>query len=215
MPVSLWSIESRGVDKEKAETIVLPEPRVESHFSVERALKQRRSVREFGNTPLSIDEISQLLWAAQGITHREGFRTSPSAGALYPLELYLLAGNVIGLEPGVYHYSVNNHQIQLTAMGDMRRDLAWAALGQTFIADSAVVLVFTAIERRTTRKYGRRGIRYIHMEIGHSAQNVFLQAQALGVSAAVVGAFNDGRAAEILSLPSEAQVLYLMPLGKR
>lgn len=204
-----------GQDKGMFEAIVLPKPRTESHFSIERALLERRSVRKFSEAPLSLKEVSQLLWAAQGITHSEGMRAAPSAGALYPLELYLVAGNVTGLEPGVYHYSATEHQLQLTAIGDRRPELARAALGQLFVEESAAVLVFSAIERRTTRKYGQRGIRYIHIEVGHSAQNVFLQAQALGVGAAVVGAFDDGRIVEILSLPQEVHVVYLMPLGKR
>jgi SagB-type dehydrogenase family enzyme len=203
-----------GQEKGMLGTIVLPKPRTESHFSVERALLERRSVREFSKAPLSLEEVSQLLWAAQGVTHIEGMRTAPSAGALYPLELYLVASNVAGLEPAVYHYSATAHTLRLTAIGDRRPELARVALGQLFVEESAAVLVFSAIERKTTRKYGHRGIRYIHIEVGHSAQNVFLQAQALGVNAAVVGAFDDERMVEILNLPQDVHVVYLMPLGK-
>jgi SagB-type dehydrogenase family enzyme len=197
-----------------SEMINLPEPRLEGDYSIEQAIHNRRSVRAFSNKPLSLAEVSQLLWSAQGVTNKKGLRSAPSAGALYPLELYLVAGNVKGLNPGIYQYSPVGHQLRKIRDGDNRMELARAALQQYWIQESAAVLIFSAIEKRTTRKYGQRGIRYIHIEVGHSAQNVFLQAQSLGLGAAVVGAFDDSRIETILKLPAEEQVLYLMPLGR-
>ena len=197
-----------------SDMINLPEPRLESDYSIEQAIHNRRSVREFSNKPLSLAEVSQLLWSAQGMTDDKGLRSAPSAGALYPLVLYLVAGNVKDLNPGIYQYSPVGHQLRKMRDGDSRMDLARAALQQYWIQESAAVLIFSAIEKRTTRKYGQRGIRYIHIEVGHSAQNVFLQAQSLGLGAAVVGAFDDSRIGTILNMPAEEQVLYLMPLGR-
>jgi SagB-type dehydrogenase family enzyme len=197
-----------------SDMIDLPEPRLESDYSIEQAIHNRRSFREFSNKPLSLSEVSQLLWSAQGTTDDKGLRTAPSAGALYPLVLYLVAGNVKGLNSGIYQYAPGGHQLRKMRDGDSRMDLARAALQQYWIRESAAVLIFSAIEKRTTRKYGQRGIRYIHIEVGHSAQNVFLQAQSLGLGVAVVGAFDDSRIGTILNLPAEEQVLYLMPLGR-
>lgn len=194
--------------------ISLPAPRQDSGFSLERALHERRSVREFGKTALTQQEVSQFLWAAQGITSRDGLRTAPSAGALYPLELYLAAGNVQNLDPGIYKYVSAGHKLKKIMAGDQRRELAAAALGQDCVANAAAVLVFAAVERRTTRKYASRGVRYMHIEVGHAAQNVFLQATALGLGAVVVGAFDDDRLRETLKLPEGEAPLYLMPLGR-
>ncbi len=196
-------------------TTVLPEPRYDSDWSVERALRDRRSVREFSNAALSLDQVAQLLWAAQGMTSTEGFRTAPSAGALYPLEVYVVVGNVTGLSPGVYRYLASGHKLLPIAQTDKRDKLAAAALGQGWVKRNAVLLVFSAIEKRTTRKYGRRGIRYIYIEVGHAAQNVFLQAVALGLDAVVVGAFDDERVERIINMDTGERALYLMPVGRR
>jgi len=196
------------------ETISLPAPRVDGDFSVERALRERRSVREFSRAALTTAEVSQLLWAAQGVTRRDGLRTAPSAGALYPLELHLVVGAAQGLEPGIYKYVPDGHKLVRKVSGEQRRGLAAAALGQECVADAAVVLAFAAVERRTTRKYGSRGARYILIEVGHAAQNVLLQASALGLGAVAVGAFDDAKVAALLNLPPEEAPLYLIPLGR-
>ncbi len=196
------------------DAILLPAPLLDSGFSLEHALRERRSLREFGKTALTREEISQLLWAAQGITSRDGLRTAPSAGALYPLELYLVVGMVRDLDPGVYKYAPAGHKLTKIIAGDQRHQLAAAAHGQDCVANAAAVLVFTAVERRTTRKYGSRGVRYVHVEIGHAAQNVFLQATALGLGAVVVGAFEDDAVGELLRLPQGEAPLCLMPLGR-
>jgi len=203
-----------SVTTRSGDALSLPAPRRDSGFSIERALHERRSVREFGKTALTREEVSQLLWAAQGVTGRDGLRAAPSAGALYPLELYLVAGMVRDLDPGVYKYAPAGHRLMKIIAGDQRHDLALAAHGQDCVADAPAVLVFTAVERRTTRKYGSRGVRYVHIETGHAAQNVFLQATALGLGTVVVGAFGDDAVGELLQLPEGEVPLYLMPLGR-
>lgn len=194
--------------------IRLPPPRTDGSVSVERALQQRRTVREFSAAALSLDEIGQLLWSAQGITHPEGLRAAPSAGALYPLELTVVAGNVTGLNAGMYRYDPAGHVLMPHAAGDRRADLARAALGQSWMQKAPALIAFGAVETRTTRKYGQRGSRYVHIEVGHAAQNVFLQAEALGLGAAVVGAFDDAAVAAVLQMPEGEKPLYLMPVGR-
>lgn len=194
--------------------ITLPQPRLDGACSVEWALHARRSVREFRDVALTRAEVSQLLWAAQGITGGGGLRTAPSAGALYPLELYLIVGSVQAIDAGIYRYAPETNQLGLIAAGDRRRDFAEAALDQEAVAQAAAVLAFTAVERRTTAKYGKRGVRYIHIEIGHAAQSVFLQAMALGLAAVVVGAFDDELLGQRLNLPVGELPLYLMPVGR-
>jgi SagB-type dehydrogenase family enzyme len=194
--------------------IPLPPPQEDGKTSVERALRQRRSMREFSEAPLGIQDVSQLLWAAQGVTDEHGLRTTPSAGALYPLEVYVVVGSVKDLPEGVYKYQPNTHRLKQISKGDKKPQLASAALGQDYVKNNAMLLVFSAVEKRTTGKYGRRGIRYIHMEAGHAAQNVYLQAVALGLGTVTVGAFDDHRVRKILEMPEDENPLYLMPVGK-
>jgi SagB-type dehydrogenase family enzyme len=198
-----------------ADVVALPSPRLDCGFAVERALAERRSVREFGSRALALGELAQLLWAAQGITRRDGLRTAPSAGALYPLELYVVAGDVRDLAPGAYQYLPGRHALQQLAAGDVRGQLCAAAFVQECVAAGAAVVVFTAVERRTTRKYGERGVRYVHIEVGHAAQNLALAAAALGLGSVTVGAFDDAAVARLLNLPKGEAPLYLMPVGPR
>ena len=197
------------------EFISLPEPVTSGEKSLEALLQQRRSVREYREAALDLSTIGQLLWAAQGITDPQGYRTAPSAGALYPLELYVVAGNVDDLSPGVYHYHPDKHRLEQTEAGDLRHILARAALAQPWVKAAAAVVVITAVYDRTTRKYGERGIRYVHMEVGHAAQNLFLQAEALGLAAVVVGAFEDDAVATALKLPTDVQPLMLLPVARK
>jgi SagB-type dehydrogenase family enzyme len=194
--------------------IELPPPSTAGDMPLTEAIGARRSVRDFRAATLRLEHVSQLLWATQGVTSREGFRTPPSAGALYPLELRLAAGRVDGLAEGIYHYEPASHRLVVGASGDKRRELAAAAFGQRWIADSAAVLIISAVYKRTTRKYGRRGIRYVHIEAGHAAQNALLAATAQGIGATPVGAFDDATVAEIAGLSGEEQPLYLIPLGR-
>lgn len=193
--------------------IELPQPQTTGKVSVEEALKSRRSVRRFRSTPLSLDEVSQLLWAAQGkSSHR--YRTAPSAGALYPLDVYVVAGRVDGLEAGVYRYDSRRHALHVVSQGDARRKLFRAALDQEWVREGAIALVFSAVYERTTGKYGNRGIRYVHIEVGHAMQNVYLQAEALGLGTVTVGAFSDSSVKELLHLDDEQQPLGIMPVGR-
>jgi SagB-type dehydrogenase family enzyme len=196
------------------ENVTLPAPEAASGMPVEQILTRRRSVRAFDGDPLTLKQLSQLLWAAQGRSHAQGFRTAPSAGALYPLELYVLVGNVTGLAQGVYKYQADAHELLRSGGGDLRADAARAALGQSWIADSPAVIVIAAVFRRTTVKYGARGKRYVHMEAGHAAQNVYLQATALDLGTTVVGAFNDDRIHALANMTPDEAPLSLLPLGR-
>ena len=201
-------------------TYILPAPATDGAFSVERALANRRSRRQFQDTALSVEQLSQILWAAYGVTlplpHpglRGGLRTTPSAGALYPLEIYVVIGNVAGLEAGVFRYISEEHKLVRTLARDVRAELSAAALGQRMIQDAPATLVFTAVFSRMTGRYGQRGRRYVYMEIGHSAQNVYLQAEALGLGTCAIGAFVDNRVRQLLQLPADEEPLYIMPIG--
>jgi len=196
------------------DTIQLPEPQYDGDVSVEHALRTRRSVRSYKDDPLDLSEISQILWSAQGITSPRRFRTAPSAGALYPLELYVIAGNVKNLSPAIYKYQPGKHMLIKIVAGDMRSELSRAALGQGSIKKAPAALLFCAVFERTTGKYGRRGIRYVHMEVGHAAQNVCLQAIALGLNTAVIGAFRDRDVKKIANLDDDEQPLYFVPVGR-
>jgi len=193
--------------------VPLPEPELLSDTPLVEALQRRRSVRAYASRPLGLQQVAQLLWAAQGYNDAAGLRTAPSAGALYPLELLLVAGDVSTLESGLYRYRPADHSLELLQRGDLRAELARAAFSQRWLADSAALLVITAIYQRTTAKYGARGRRYVHIEVGHAAQNALLQAAALGLGAAVVGAFDDRAVSRLLQLPAAEQPLYLLPLG--
>jgi SagB-type dehydrogenase family enzyme len=195
--------------------IILPKPSLSSETSLEQAILNRRSIRDYSESPLSLKEISQILWAAQGITSEDGKRTSPSAGAIYPLELYIVAGNVKGLEKGVYHYNPSKHSITKVLNGDLRAELARASLGQSWVSKAPIDLVFSGVYERTTGRYGERGIRYVHMEVGHAAENVYLQCESLGLGTVVVGAFSDEDVRKLLALPENENPLYVMPIGRK
>jgi SagB-type dehydrogenase family enzyme len=197
-----------------AKTTKLPGPAHDGKLSVEAALVGRRSVRNYKEDPVDLQEISQLLWAAQGITRPGGYRTCPSAGALYPLELHLVAGRVDGLPCGTYRYDCADHAILHENEMDIRYDLAGAALGQSMISLAPATIAISGIFERTTRKYGERGIRYIFMEAGHAAQNIHLQAVSLNLGTVVIGAFRDNEVKRVLGLQPDERPLLLMPVGK-
>ena len=203
-----------GVIADMSGSIELPAPTLTGSASLEQVIAQRRSQREFTNSRLTMAEVGQLFWSAQGITDPRGLRAAPSAGALYPLELYLVAGTIEDMAPGIYHYRPDRHQLIKTNSGDSRLALARAALSQDWIADAAAVIVFAADYQRTMKKYGHRSERYVHIETGHAAENLFLQAQSLGLATVVVGAFDDAALASVLRLPVELQPLLLMPVGR-
>lgn len=182
-------------------------------MSLEQAIQDRRSVRTYADGPLLLKDVGQLLWAAQGITSETGARAAPSAGGTYPLEVYVVVGDVTGLEPGVYRYLPDRHALARVVDGDMRASLAEASLDQGWVRDAAIDIVIAADYLRTTERYGERGVRYVHMEAGHAAQNIYLQATALGLGTVTVGAFSDEKVAEILQLPEEYAALYVLPVG--
>lgn len=193
-----------------AKEVRLPEPKVKGSVSIEETLHQRRSVRDYKKGSMSLEEVSQLLWAGSGKNLYR--RTAPSAGATYPLEIYLIAGEVEGLEPGVYHYSITQHSLEKTREQDVRRGLCRAALEQRMIERAPINIIIAADYRRTTGHYGQRGMRYVHMEVGHVGQNVSLQAVALNMGTVMIGAFDDQRVKEILEI--EEEPLYILPVGK-
>jgi SagB-type dehydrogenase family enzyme len=197
-------------------SILLPRPSSDGKVSVEKAVKERRTIRDFKERILSLAHLSQLLWAAQGITDSvTGRRAAPSGGALYPLDIYVVIGEngVEKIEAGVYHYLPKEHSISLISKGDRRKEIASASLGQRWMAKAPIIFIITAEYRRITGKYGERGIRYALIEAGHVGQNLFLQAEALGLGTGIVGAFNDLEVSKVAGLPPKHEPLLMMPVG--
>lgn len=195
--------------------IILPSFSNTGSVSIEQTLYNRRSVRSYKNETLSLKDLSQILWSAQGISDRNrNFRTAPSAGATFPLELYAVVGNVENLEPGIYKYNPFEHSISLVVKGDKREDLRNAALRQASISNAAFNLVFTAIVSRTSQRYGDRALQYVFIETGHAAQNVYLQAEALNLGTVAIGAFYEDRVRAVLKVSDELPV-YIMPIGRK
>jgi SagB-type dehydrogenase family enzyme len=193
--------------------IHLPKPERDGAVAVETALRYRRSGRDYAHRPLNLAGLSQLLWAAQGITNRSGDRTAPSAGALYPLELYVAAGEVEELPAGVYKYRPRGHRLAEHAAGDVRSRLATQAWRQNWVKAAPAIVVFTTVPQRVTDEYGEDAIRYVYMEVGHAAQNLHLQAVALGLATVVVGALDEPRVTKTLALEPEEVPQVLMPVG--
>lgn len=187
--------------------IPLPAPRTQGTLSLEETLARRRSIRAYTNELLSLEEIAQLFWAAQGVTCSWGGRTAPSAGALYPLKVYAATAE------GVYHYLPAGHRASLTGQEDIREALWAAGLHQGWIREAPATFVLTALYERTASRYGARAERYVQLEAGHAAENLLLQAVALNLGAVVVGAFNDEAVAAALNLPAQEAPLYLIPVG--
>jgi SagB-type dehydrogenase family enzyme len=219
--VTLASGDGHGQSNDKQQKkhimkeIELPEPLLSGTVSLEEALGMRSSVRSFTGEPLSMADLSQLLWAAQGVTRADkGFRTAPSAGATFPMEIFLVCAQVNGLEAGLYRYRTGSHNLLMLKSGDLRERLLETALMQKWLSQAAAILVVCADYSRTTGRYGDRGIRYVHMESGHVGQNIALQAVALGLGTTMVGAFNDHELSVALDLPQELQPLYIIPVGK-
>ncbi|WP_048147809.1 SagB/ThcOx family dehydrogenase [Palaeococcus ferrophilus] len=190
--------------------IELPAPRLKGEMSLEEAINLRKSVRTYRNEPLTMIQLSQLLWAAYGM-NVWGKRTSPSAGACYPFEIYVVVSNVEGLNPGLYHYKGREHAIELVREGELSGPLAKACLDQEHIERAPVSIVVVAHYERTTRRYGERGYRYVHIDAGHMGQNIYLQATALGLGTVAVGAFRDEEVREVLNVPGDP--LYIFPVG--
>ncbi|MEF8775307.1 MAG: SagB/ThcOx family dehydrogenase [Haloarculaceae archaeon] len=204
---------------EAGDVVALPTPRDGDDVSVEGAIADRRSRREYADAPLELSELGQLCWAAQGITDQgTDARAAPSAGALYPLELYVVVGEpgVTGLKSGVYRYRPATHDLARGENDVSQSDLKEAAVDQDHVEDAPVDLVIAAVDTRTTGTYGQRGrSRYVPMEAGHASENVYLQAEALGLATVTVGAFADDRVLDVLGADPDQRPLYILPVGHR
>ncbi|RJP64529.1 MAG: SagB/ThcOx family dehydrogenase [Candidatus Abyssobacteria bacterium SURF_17] len=200
----------------KEEKILLPKPRYDGKVSFEETIRKRRTIRSFKSDALTLSQLSQLLWAAQGITdERHGYRSAPSGGALYPLDVYAVIGKdgVRELSAGVYRYLPDGHALEKVMEGDKRAEVARASLWQDWMARAPVSLVITSEYGRITCKYGERGVRYAQIEVGHVGQNIFLQAEALGLGAGIVGAFDDNAVAQVIGALPDHEPLLVMPVG--
>jgi SagB-type dehydrogenase family enzyme len=211
--MSLPSREQSGISEGAGKAVKFAAP-VAGKVSLDDALARRRSARSFRSEALSLDNLARMLWAAQGVTNPRGLRTAPSAGAKYPLEIYVVAGAVKGLGGGLYRYRPGNHDLVLLEKGDHRASLCDAALRQSWVKEGAAVIVITGMYSRTTGKYGERGIRYVHMEAGCALQNILLEASALGLGACPVGAFDDEAVRKALDLPQGETPLMIVPIGQ-
>jgi SagB-type dehydrogenase family enzyme len=186
----------------------LPSPSLKGPMSLEETLAARRSVRQFSDRPLTLEQIARLCWAGQGITEpKRGLRTAPSAGALYPIELYLVT------REGVDHYLPTGHKLERHADGDLRMALRGAANDQESISQAAACVVITGVIERTTRKYGERAGRFCYVEAGHVGQNILLQATSLDLAGVPIGAFDDDKVSAALKLPKDRRVLYMLAIG--
>lgn len=209
------SVHENDNDMNDIQIITLPDPERSGSVSIEQTLQRRRSVREYSNVPLALKEIAQLAWSAQGITDEAtGFRTAPSAGATFPIEIYFLISGMEDVPDGVYRYNYRTHTLEKIIDGDRRQELFEVALRQPSIINAPVVMVITGVVARTEQRYGGRALRYVYMEAGHVAQNVYLQGVALDIGTVVMGAFQDEKVADVLKLEDGELPLYIMPLGK-
>ena len=196
----------------QSESIQLPKPSYQGNLFVEEAINQRRSIREYQDKSLTLTEVSQLLWAAQGLNVKGG-RVAPSAGALYPMEIYLVVKDVENLSPAVYHYLNKSHSLELYSESQIDSELAEASYSQSWVEKAPVKIIISGIFERTTSKYGERGIQFVYQESGHIAQNVYLQAESLDLGTVVVGGFNQGKIDKLFNFNEWQQVLYIMPVG--
>jgi SagB-type dehydrogenase family enzyme len=200
-------------DHRKDERFVLPAPNLDGKISVEQSIKSRRSIRSYKQEPIALAQVSQLLWAAQGITSSDGFRSAPSAGATYPLEIYLVVGKVTDLTAGIYKYLNKDHVIVKTSDGDKRAELSDTALSQEWIKEAPIAIVVCGVYERTSKKYGNNAQKFVHMEVGCVAQNVYLQATALGLGTTFVGAIEDDKITSVLHLDNDEHALCILPVG--
>uniref|UniRef100_A0A7C2ZPY6 SagB/ThcOx family dehydrogenase n=1 Tax=Ignisphaera aggregans TaxID=334771 RepID=A0A7C2ZPY6_9CREN len=202
--------------------VLLPYPRIRKNLlSVEEAIAYRRSIRSFREEPITIEQLSQILWAAYGVTDpRRRLLSTPSAGATFPLEIYVVISREAvkvseskHLEAGVYRYENMPHKLVLLFQGDFRDGLYKASLHQSWVRNAPVSIVICAVYERTSGYYGERGYRYVHFEVGHASQNIYLMATALGLGTVAIGAFRDDDVKQLLKLPQNTHPLYIMPIG--
>jgi len=210
--LGLWS--SLAPARSSDQPVPLPRPELHGTMALEQALQQRRSRREFAAAPLALRDVAQVLWAAQGVTDARGLRTAPSAGALAPLEIYLVAGNVSDLPAGVYRYQPAAHTLAAVQAGDLRSQVTASALGQPALREAPATLLIAGVYSRTRQRYGDRAERYVHIEVGHAAQNIYLQCTARGLATVLIGSFDDAALRAALALPPDHAPLALMPFGR-
>ncbi len=199
--------------REDKEIVALPEVKRMEDGSLSDLMYKRHSIRSFAQGEMTLEQASKLLFAAQGITRHDRFRTVPSAGALYPLEVFIVTGSVSNLADGIYKYRPKAHQLIQVGVGDKRDDLARECLGQMWISEAQVVLVICGVYERVTQKYGQRGVRYVDIEAGCAAQNVSLEGYNLGLGSTVVGAFNDMGVSKIINADKKERPIIVMPVG--
>lgn len=197
------------------DTIYLQPPTLKGNISVEEVLTKRRSVRTYSNKAIPLHHISQLLWAAYGITNDEGLRTAPSAGALYPIKIYLAAYNITSLSPGIYEYVPHGHQLIKHKKGDFKKEMFFACLEQNMLLEAAAVITYCVNYKKVSARYGNLANRFADMDVAHSSQNVYLQAEALGIGTCAVGAFEEDKMLKIIECDSSYKVIYLMPFGMK
>ena len=193
--------------------IKLLQPQFQSHTSIEEAIKNRRSIRKYKNQPLKLFQISQLLWAAYGVTDVRGFHTSPSAGAIFPLEFYVVAYNVEALDVGVYKYNFQNYSLNKIKDENIQDDLCLASYRQPCIKNAMAVIVISGIYEKTINKYGDEGKKYVHMDVGHAAQNIYLQCESLGLGTVVAAGFDGDKVKSLVGMSEKETPLYVMPVG--
>lgn len=198
-------------------TIQLPNQFQQSTFDLTKVLRMRKSIRSFTLKPLSIVDLAFLLWASTGIhrvEHQFEFRTAPSAGALYPIETYIVANNVEGLKEGIYHYNIKNHSLEEIKLENFGNEFAHAALAQQMCAEAPVVFVWTAVFRRSKWKYSQRAYRFIYLDAGHIGQNLALAATSIGCGSCEVGAFYDDEINSIIEIDGkEESTICLCAIG--
>lgn len=198
----------------KKKKILLPSPKKKGIFSFEETLWKRKSRRQFKKRALTLEEVSQLLWAGQGIIDYNR-KTTPSAGAIYPCFLCLVNKNTKGLDPGIYRYKSQGHYLELVLEEEINTQLCRSCLNQNWIKEAGINIIIGAVFEKTINIYGKRGIRYVLMEAGHISQNIYLQAETLGLATVAVGAFEDEKIKKLLKFSVNEQPLYIMPVGKK
>lgn len=214
----IWPKTEETRPREIISTVNLPTVQISSNVSVEEAIQNRRSVRRYTTDPLSLQDVSQLLWAAQGITdEKTKFRTVPSAGHTYSLEIYVLVGksSVNGLNEGVYHYNPFNNTLEQILAGDARSELSQAANGQPWVKEAPINIIITGNYQKMINSYKdeRLSTRFVDMEAGHAGQNIYLEAEARNLATVALGSFNDDQVHQVLNLPNNERILYIYPAG--
>lgn len=201
----------------EAKKILLEKPQVISKLAFDEIIKKRKSIRDFSDKPISLNQLSYLLWASTGIQRKEygyEFRTAPSAGALYPIETYLVVNSVEGISAGIYHYSIKDHNLEQLKIGDFSNEIALAALDQVMCEYASVVFIWTAIFNRSKWKYDQRAYRYIYLDCGHIAENLALAATNINLGSCQIGALYDDEVNDIISVDGiNESTIYMSVVG--